>query len=337
MYQEIIKEIKSNLGTNNDLNKQYLISQIEKYQNNEYGEEIIKEISRMLWDCLSDDEKEEYARISNEENPLLEMLNAVFHNIEEGEMKQALIIVDDYVKTMPLMFQDNEVNEYHSFTNPLEEKIFNEYIGAEKEVRYIPDNQPYLDLYYVYGYLLLEDKQYSEAEKNLKKALKINPVSSRVLLELTEIYKINTPNFNKFYLYTEEALKYAYYPQDLGRCYRNLGYYYIEENDYKTATALFKYSMEYDLSPVAYSELHYMENKGEKIELSASECERILIEKNIQLGPNLFIMDSIDEFINQYESNNEYAQAIYFYEILYDLTLDTNIISKIKDLKEKIN
>lgn len=67
------------------------------------------------------------------------------------------------------MFEDDKVSEYHSFTNPLEEILFMKYVGAEKEVRLIPDNKPLLDLYYVYGFLLFENRQYDEAEENLKK------------------------------------------------------------------------------------------------------------------------------------------------------------------------
>ena len=55
MYEDIINEIKSNLGENPDLNKKYLSGQIEKYADHPYNKEIIKEISRMMWDCLSED------------------------------------------------------------------------------------------------------------------------------------------------------------------------------------------------------------------------------------------------------------------------------------------
>lgn len=336
MYQEIIKQIKSNLGENKDLNRKYLTSQMDVYKNHPYEKEIIKEISRMLWDCLSEEEKEEFIEISDNENPIMDILDEIFPYIENGNYKTALDIMDNFMKTFPPMFEDDKVNEYHSFTNPLEEKIFDEYIGAEKIIRYIPDNKPLLDLYYVYGFLLLEDQQLEKAEKYLKKALKINPVSARIILELTEIYKKHTPNFNKFYMYVEEALKYAYYPNDLGRCYRSLGYYYIEEEQFKTATALFKHSLQYDMSPMAYSELEYIKSKGMEFELSDLECEQIIRDKNIQIGPNIFITDTINQLIGKYEQENAYAQAIYFYEILYDLTLDVSIIEKIKELKSNM-
>ena len=64
MYEDIIRNIKLNLGENNELNRKYLSSQIENYKDHPYNKEIIKEISRMMWDCLSDEEKKEFIIIT---------------------------------------------------------------------------------------------------------------------------------------------------------------------------------------------------------------------------------------------------------------------------------
>ena len=70
-----------------------------------------------------------------------------------------------------------------------------------------------------------------EAEKSLKKALELNPVSTKTILELCDIYKMRAPTFNKFYFYNMDALKYAYSGFELARIYKNLGFYYYEENN----------------------------------------------------------------------------------------------------------
>ena len=198
-------------------------------------------------------------------------------------------------------------------------------------------NQPVLDLYYIYGFLLLEDKQFEKAEKYLKKAIKINPVSSRVILELSEIYKMHTYTYNKYYMFVSDALKYAYYPQDIARCYRQLGYYYMEENQMEIALALFKYSMEYELSPQAYSEINYIQSKNSELKLNLDECINIIKNKNIQLGVNPFVLDTLYELADEYEKNRLYSQSLDYYEIIYDLTNDENILEKIKNITNKIN
>ena len=332
MYEEIIKEIKSNLGTNKDLNRQYLSSQIEIYKDHPYNKEIIREISRMMWDCLSEDEKQEFIEVSNNENPIMDILNDIYFDIENGNYETPLHELDRFMETFPGMFEDDRVSEYHFFTNPLEELIFLKYIGLKKELRYIPDNKPLLDLYYVYGFLLLESKQYEKAEEYLKKAIKINPVSARIILELTEIYKVHTYTFNEFIIRTSDALKYAYYPQDIARCYRNLGYYYVEENDFRTALALYIYSMEFEASPLAYAEIKYIQSRS-KVELSLNECIEIIEGKNIQLGVNPFILECLDELILEYEKNNLPNQVRYFLELKFDITNDEKILDKINKIK----
>lgn len=337
MYKKIIEEIKSNLGENKDLNSKYLSSQIDEYSDHPYNKEIIREISRMMWDCLSDEEKEEFISISEKENPIMDILNEVSEFIEVGDYETALDKLSIFMDSLPIMFEDDKVSEYHSFTNPLEEILFREYIGAEKEVRLIPDNEPLLDLYYIYGFLLFEKNQYKKAEESLKKAKKINPVSARIILELCEIYKIRTPSFNKFYIYTTEALKYSYYPQDIARCYRNLGYYYIEENKFDIAVALLKYSMNFELSITAYNELHYIESKGQNINLSKEEVNRLLESANIQIGVNPFILKTLYDLAEEYEQNKLYNQSLYFYELLNNITNDETIVQKIKNITTEIN
>lgn len=337
MYEEIIEEIKSNLGENKELNKKYLSSQIEKYVDHPYNKEIIREISRMMWDCLTEEEQQEFAEISEKENPIMDILNEITPDIETGEYKKALEKLDKFMENYPPMFEDDKVSEYHYFTNPLEEILFNKYVGAEKTVRYIPDNKPLLDLYYIYGFLLLEANQFEKSEQYLKKAIKINPVSSRIILELCEIYKVRTYNYNKYYMYATDALKYAYSPQDIARSYRSLGYYYVEENQLETAFALFRYSMEYEMAPIAYSEMKYIQNKDKTIDLSLDESIEIIKNKNIQLGANPFILKTLDELIGEYEENKLYSQELYFLNLKYNLTNEEKIYEKIENIQKIIN
>lgn len=290
----------------------------------------------MMWDCLSDEEKREFIEVSERENPVMDILNDIYYDIENGNYEKPLEKLDKFMETFPEMFEDDKVSEYHYFTNPLEELIFRKYVGLKKELRYIPDNQPLLDLYYVYGFLLLESKQYDRAEEYLKKAIGINPVSARIILELTEIYKVHTYTLNECFIRTSDALKYSYYPQDIARCYRNLGYYYVEENDLKTALALYIYSMEYEASPLAYAEIKFIQSKTGNMELSLNECIDIIEGKNIQVGPNPFILDTLDEFIREYEENKLYNQLLYFLELRFDLKNDVETLGKINDTRERL-
>ena len=336
MYEDIIKEIKANLGENKDLNRQYLSSQIEVYKDHPYNKEIIKEISRLMWDCLSEDEKQEFIEISEKENPIMDILNDIYFDVENGNYEIPLEKLNAFMETFPEMFEDDRVSEYHYFTNPLEDLIFRKYIGPEKELRYIPDNQPLLDLYYVYGFLLLENQEYDKAEEYLKKAIRINPVSARIILELTEIYKVHTYTYNEYFIRTCDALKYSYYPQDIARCYRNLGNYYLQEDQMRTALALYIYSMEFEASPLAYTEIKYIQSKNDNMELTLNECIEIIEGKNIQLGVNPFIIETLNELIREYEKNKLYNQALYFMELQFDLTHDGKTLEMMNEIRGKL-
>ena len=290
----------------------------------------------MMWDCLSEDEKQEFIEISERENPIMDILNDIYYDIENGNYETPLEELNAFMETFPEMFEDDKVSEYHYFTNPLEDLIFRKYIGAEKELRYIPDNQPLLDLYYVYGFLLLENQEYDKAEEYLKKAIRINPVSARIILELTEIYKVHTYTYNEYFIRTCDALKYSYYPQDIAICYRNLGYYYIEENQMRTALALYIYSMEFEASPLAYTEIKYIQSKNDNMELTLNECIEIIESKNIQLGANPFIIETLNELIREYEKNKLYNQALYFMELQFDLTHDVETLELMNETREKL-
>ena len=101
MYEEIMNEIKSNLGSNEELNKKYLSSQIEVYKDHPYNKEIIKEISRLMWDCLSESQKQEFADISNKENPIMDILNDIYYDIEEENYETPLKKLEKFMESFP--------------------------------------------------------------------------------------------------------------------------------------------------------------------------------------------------------------------------------------------
>ena len=334
MYKKVIEDIKRNLGPNNDLNRKYLISQIDIYKTHENSTEIVKEISRMIWECLTPEEQEEFVRIIEEENPIKEILIEAEFYIQNNDYETALEKLDGFMKSSSEFYENDEINEYHSFPNPLEELIFNEYIGCKKEIKYIPEDQPLEDLFFAYGFLLRNASRLDEAENSLKEALRINPVSTRTILELCDIYKMRTPTFNKFYFYNMDALKYAYSGDDLARIYNNLGFFYYEENNTELSLACYKYSLKYENNPFTKSKIEYLErNSG--IELNEETCIELLKSKHIQLGAKPFIIENLEKLAIEYEKDTLFNQALFFYRLLYSVKKEENTFKKIKELDLK--
>ena len=334
MYQKVIDDIKRNLGPNNDLNRKYLISQIDIYKHHENSTEIVKEISRMIWECLTPEEQEEFVRIIEEENPIKEILIEAEFYIQNNDYETALEKLDTFMKNKPKFYENNEIFEYHYFSNPLEELIFNEFIGCKKELKIIPEEEPLEDLFFAYGFLLRNASRLDEAENALKEALRINPISTRVILELCDIYKMRPPTFNKFYFYNMDALKYAYSGQDLARIYNNLAFYYYEENNPELALACYKYSLKYENDYYTKEKISHIESNN-RIKLTEDECIELMKSKHIQIGAKAFIIENLEKLAIEYEHDNLLNQSLFFYRLLYSVKKEEKTFNKIKELDLK--
>ncbi|WP_298533755.1 type IV pilus biogenesis/stability protein PilW [uncultured Methanobrevibacter sp.] len=397
MTDEIINRIKMNLSGNPDLDRDYLISQLDYYKNHESAYEIIKEISRLIWQSL-DFYHEENNNESKKTN-VSRILDEVIPLIENRDKKTALEKLDNFMsyfldkyenedihkesdfksnrsitEIQYMRYEENKLSrsprnynpnhkksgvnwkkdvkinrmsevdsddsslpkEYHSFLNPLEEILFYQYIGLKNELEYIPFDEPLFDLYYIYGTLLLEYDNYSKAEEYLLKALRINPVSSKTILSLADIYKSKTRTYNRFFLYNVDALKFAYKNEDIARAYRNFGFFYVEENQLDIAAVFYDFSLNFDFNKQAFRELEYIKSRGINTEMDRKDAERIIESKSIQIGVNPFILDTLKIICADLEKRNHYRGALYFYRILYDLTKDNIVLGKINSIQNRI-
>ena len=398
MTKEIINQIKRNLSGNPDLDRDYLVSQLDYYKNHESAYEIIKEISGLIWQSL-----DFYHEENNEESKktnVSRILDEVIPLIENSDKKTALEKLDNFMSHFGDKYENEEIHkesdfksnrsiteiqymryelnklsrspksynlnqkksnrvnwrkdvkinkmnkandeeisvqkEYHIFLNPLEEILFYQYIGLEKELAYIPFNEPLFDLYYIYGTLLLENDDFAKAEEYLLKALRINPVSSKTILSLADIYKSKTRTYNRFFLYNVDALKFAYKNEDIARAYRNFGFFYVEENQLDIAAVFYDFSLNFDFNRQAFRELEYLKSRGINTEIDRKDAENIIESKKIQVGVNPFILDTLRIICADLENRKYYRGALYFYRILYDLTKDNHILGKINSIQNRI-
>lgn len=323
-YEEIINEIKSNLTDNKEENKKYLSRQIPKYQNHEFSKEIIREIGRLIFESLTEEEKEEYANVVKNENPIKQILDEVDEDLYNQEFESALNKLEEFIKNMPKKYTNDTRNEYHLFNNPLEEILFNENFNSEKEIRLISPEEDYLRLYYIYGALLNEFNNTEKAENALKEAYRLNPVSSKVLIEFSKIAKSRN-NSEDFLEFIKKALKYAYEPIELFQLYLNLGQYYIDI-DLNLANTLFELSSKYK----SFAE-------GTDYEIDKNKYQNYietLKNKDIQIGPNEEILTILNYLASENEKNKYFNVSHYFYNIIYNLTRDIKIKEKINEITQ---
>ena len=98
MYNEIVENIQRNLSGNPDLDKDYLVSQLDFYKNHEYASQIAKEISKLFWNCLSPSEVDFLSR-SHENNEILKTFDDVVELVENNDKVSALELLDNFFDT----------------------------------------------------------------------------------------------------------------------------------------------------------------------------------------------------------------------------------------------
>ena len=233
-------------------------------------------------------------------------------------------------------YLDDAESEYHYFYNFLEKFLYDELYKPEKEVKLMPED--FGKIYFMYGSLLMELKDFDRAPLALAKAVSINPVNAYSTLEYSEIYKLKK-NWPEYLSLVKRALKQAYDKDIIARCYRNLGYYYGEKKQWEIAIALYFLSMSFDPdSEIANGELFLIgKASGLSIELPSFEDVELLIKENeIQFGPSNEVLSfsyNIAEFL---VGEKQYEDAKHYYEILYGLTGEDVIRKKIESLPSEI-
>ncbi|WP_407454828.1 tetratricopeptide repeat protein [Methanobrevibacter sp.] len=220
----------------------------------------------------------------------------------------------------------NYINEnYLSFPNSLEKAIYEEYFDSLDN--HIVFNEFRLDeLFLIYARSFINKDNLDDAEKYLKIANRINPVSTPVLIWLSNLY-IKKGEFEKVRKISEDVFKFNYYIDILFSNYRN---YAICLGDPKLISQIFNFNL-------------FIKSKGNEERL-----EKTLIYLNdagIQIGFNPKILEISEKLY--YESNlnafsdEEFLEDIYrglygFNSYYKGLSLDINLDVIIEDVKISI-
>ena len=335
-YETIMGKISSGLTGDFEQDIDYLNKQSQKYKEHKLAKEILRGIGRMIFAILPEDKKAEIGRLTD--NHILGMENIV----EEAEFQigkknfdKALTMLEAMVNKFEKskLYQDDSVNEYHHFNNSLELFLYSLSKPA-KQIRQVQED--FVHPYVLYGFVLLELKQYDKARNALEKALKWNPVKVSTIFELAEIYKIEK-KWEKYLEFTNICFGYVYTSQDLARCYRNLGYYYVEQKEYDLASNLYYYSLGLDKSQMAQSQLAFIfVTTGKQFSPpSVKEAQRVLESHKIPLWFNNAVIMIASNLATNAEEVQNIDEAIFYYGILYDITGSENILQKLQKLHKE--
>lgn len=334
-FDEIMREITSGLSHISEQDIPYLRGQMEKYKEHELSKEILRACGRLMYELLPDDKKDDLAKaIKNDGYAYETALDEVRFNVYKKDYDKALSIIEAVIKKAESLeaFQNDAVSEYYTFDEPFEEVAYKINNESEKTIRRAP--LPFSTMYLLYGSLLFEMKRYDEAQAALRKSLKWNPTSAEANFEYIETFKV-LGDFETFFSLSKDALNYVFRAVDVARCYRNIGFYFVEKGLYREATFCYLLSAEFEReSKQVQSELYFISHRCKQDfgDPSMDDLKAIGEEYGFHVGPSDDVIDASYGIGKHCLEAKDYPLAKYFLSITYDLVHD----AKIKEMLDGI-
>lgn len=339
-YDSIIRGITRGLTGNAKTDISYLQEQIETFKDHEFGKEIVRACGRLMYELIPDDKKEKLANlIDNESSGTEAVLEEVRFNIYKKNFDKALRIMETLVAKIEKLnaFEDDQVSEYRVFDETFEEILYQYRTKTKKDIRRA--QIPYTEIYLLYGSLLVELKRFPDAQQALQKGLHWNPVNFSITTEYIETYKM-TGDLERFFDLTKEAFKIAFRSADVGRCYRNLGFYFVEKKLWSEAIACYLLSLQFDSnSKQAQSELYYINSstKGKIQEPTFDQTKNYGEKYGFPICADGDILGLSFYYGKHFLEQDATDAARYFLAIAYDLSKDEEIAKWIKSLPQSQN
>ena len=155
----------------------------------------------------------------------MEVFNEAMSLLNAGKFNETIEFISNYLDENP----NYKTIDYFHFSNPIEEILFDVYLGKIDEVKVLDFKDNLDEIYHIYAiaYGAIGDDE--NALKHLKIANQINPVSCPILMRLCEHYQSK----NEEHMIKDLALdimKYTYDSALLTSSYFKLADYYYHTN-----------------------------------------------------------------------------------------------------------
>ena len=336
-FDSIMREITGGFTGDSAADMKYLQEKCEEYKNHEMAQEILRACGRLMYELIPEDKKEEMNKALNKDLTGTDAaLEEIKFNIYKKNYDKALKMIEDLVKKVEElnMFQDDQMSEYHLFDELFEEILYRHIYNPTKDLRR-PERIPYTEIYALYGSLLVELKRLDDAREALQKGLRWNPINFHIMSEYIETFKIEG-NMDMFYEKTIEAFKIAIHAPEVARCFRNLGYYFVEKKLYSEATATYLLSTRFDKeSKQVQSELYYINQVSGGVKEPSFDDIKVYSEKyGFPTGAHEDVLGLAYAYGKHFLEERKNEPARYFISILYELTQDDEIKKMLETIPE---
>lgn len=314
----------------------YLNKQCDKYRGHPQEKEIIRACGRLIFELMPEGKKKEVASIArNQETGQKSVLEEVRFKMFQKQYDDALALIEPLIAGYEEanLYADDAVSEYHCFNEPMEFALYMFHYKPEKTVRRSPID--YANTYMLYGALLFDLNRHEDAIRALDKALKWNPVSAKILFERGQDL-MGLGRQDEYEKAVKQIFKVAFLPKDLAQCYRGLGFLYCEQQKYELAACCELFSLQFENSGRAQSELYFIFDKlGRCYEPTFAQIKEQFEENDIPLGPDKDMLGLAMAYGEHAEEQKDFQSAVYYYEIANAFLQDKELETKIEKLKQQ--
>lgn len=240
----------------------------------------------------------------------MDFLDDIIYLLNSGKFQEVIQSVDNFLDKNTTY----KTIDYYHFANPLEEILFDKYIGDINSVKTLGLDEPLEEIYTIYSIAHLNMGKLDEAEKYLKIANKINPVSAPILMRLCEVYQRKHEE-EKLKDLTGDIFKYAYDVEIL------------TSNYFKFADYLYHTNQNMELYDHLFN--FYMFLRSGEEQKPVKEDVEYFKKNDIQVGANPEILMMLMYLIDVHTQQNMLNATEYFKNMFNELAEFTKYLNQL--------
>ena len=272
------------------------------------------------------------------DSDMVSILDDIEKLLSDGQTEKALELSETLVKSADDHAEHTAFAnaEYYNFTEPMEEVVYRELYKPQKELKYA--DFPYAGIYTLCGDLLFELARYDDSTALYRKAVRWNPIAMKYTWRYMEAEK-NLGNIDKYGLLAFNSFSNVFKTSELLQCYMNLAYYFTEKQWFAEAAGCYVLILKYnpDHKPASAALTVLRQLLGEEFYMpTLLDVRKYAHDLGFPLGANKTLLNSAYAYALDDLKSKNMESALYFLDIVYDLSQNDEVKTLLDSIKTKI-
>lgn len=327
-FDQIMREITGGLSGDAGQDVEYLNQMIEKYQEHPLGDMIIKELSRMIYNLLPEEERESFFQAVRQEGARLQLaVQAAMYQMKNKKYLQARELLAKELKRYERMYAGSRSSkvDLYCMEEPFDRTLYSFYGKGGRELQTV--EIPFALAYYTYAVVMERLNQTEAARRALDKGLSWNPFSAPLHLQRAELLGREIDEL-ALLEGSKTALLYAYKPALVARCYANFGSYFMRQDKNELAIGCFMMCQQFEENnEEALKGLRaiYDKTEGTVLPPDIERLKELAAGEDLPLGANRDVVGLAYTYGRHFFNEKQDGPTRYFLSIAYGLTGDKEV------------